>query len=103
MSNWKSKKDREEGAWQFVLKLDQDKKLRKRCLDSPQVAKTTFKKVGQFTNMPDDVEVRVLEDKKSYRDKIVIMALPPFGKLPPRQRFRVDDVWICCWRLWPAQ
>lgn len=44
MSNWKSQKDREEAAWQFVHKLDQDKKLRKRCLESPREAKATSKK-----------------------------------------------------------
>ncbi|MGI8890418.1 MAG: hypothetical protein ACR2G0_06490 [Chthoniobacterales bacterium] len=100
MADWQEQNDREEGAWQFLARLDQDEKLRAECLADPAKAKAIFEETGRFSNMPAQTEVRILEDSKEQMDNLVIIALPRKGELPPRDKFRVGDAWLCCWNLW---
>lgn len=100
MADWQERKDREEGAWQLLAKLDQDPKLRAECLADPAKARETFASVASFTNMPPEVEVRILDDSKEQLDNLVVMVLPRVGELPPKEKFNVGDFWRCCWSLW---
>ena len=100
MSDWNSRKDREEGTWKFLQRLEQDENLRQECLADPAKARQIFEEAAEFTNMPSTVEVRAMEDNKGERDNLVIIAVPPAGELGERDRFDLDSAWICCWSLW---
>lgn len=99
MSKWSKQKDREDGAWEFLRLLDKNKSLRKECRQDPAKAKEKLIEAGGFADMPGDVELRVLENRKSDMDNLIVMVLPPFGKLSMVSD--IHDVWVCCWHLWP--
>src|SRR4051812_42917946 len=82
----------------FCEMLDADPDLRERCKADPAVAKETLKKAGNFTAIPPEVIVYVMEDKLSSSDKIVTMVLPEPGKVPDAEHFELKSVWRCTWQ-----
>ncbi len=100
MSDWNNADHREEGAWQFVKRLEDDPQLRQECLANPARSREVFEQAGGFTNMPADVELRAIEDNKTARDKFHLLAIPPAGQLGTRERFDVEKVWLAAWTRW---
>ncbi len=100
MSDWNKADDREEGAWLFLKRLDSDAQLRQECLADPARARQVFEQAGGFTNMPTDVELRILEDNQAARDKVHLLAIPPAGHLGTREKFDVEKVWLAAWSRW---
>lgn len=100
MSDWNNQKDRNEAAYNFLKKLEEDPQLREDCLKYPWIARKVFEEIGGFENMPASVEFRAIEDNKGARDNLHILAVPPVGDLGPREQFEVDSLWLGCWNLW---
>ncbi len=100
MSDWKNREDRKEATWRLLQKLDADPALRQACLNEPDKAKETLQACGEFTNMPADVELRLLEGNETAQEKLAIIVLPPVGEMPERAGFEGDEYWRCSWLIW---
>lgn len=100
MSEWNSEDPavRETATRKFCEMLDADPELRQKCKADPAMAKETLKKAGNFTDIPPDVIVYVMEDQLSSSDKIVAMVLPPQGAVPDAPHFEAKSVWRCTWQ-----
>ena len=84
----------------FCEMLDADPALRQKCKADPATAKETLKQAGDFTNIPPEVIVYVMEDQLSSSDKIVAMVLPPQGAVPDADHFELKSVWRCTWNVY---
>jgi hypothetical protein len=101
MGEWSNDPDIRQTATRiFCEMLDADPALREKCKADPAAAKETLKKAGNFTDIPADVIVYVMEDKLSSSDKIVAMVLPEQGKVPDAEHFELKSVWRCTWSVY---
>jgi hypothetical protein len=95
--------ERADAVYNFCKALEEDRDLRKRCLDKDLPdAKNTFAKEGPY-KIPEDVIVRAFEiEDEEPGDKLVTIKLPKPGKLPPRDQFIAKEVWVCTYVAWKA-
>jgi hypothetical protein len=74
--NWKSKKDRREGAAAFLQKTITDPDVRSAVLKDRKAAHRLFEREGDIS-IPDDVEVICIGPSTQERDRLVVFVLPP--------------------------
>lgn len=97
MKKWNDVDARRAATRKLCEWLDKDSNLRKQCMTDQQVARETLRKAGDFEDMPAEIEVRIMEDKRGETDKLVTFVLPEKDNLPPIDQFDPDSVWRCTW------
>ncbi len=106
MSDWNDPKARARASFAFCQRLQVDPELRRACTDDSDVSKASgiarrvLREAGEFENMPDDVEVRVVENDRAKADKIVTIVLPAPEETVDPLTTNSKDIWRCSWSLW---
>jgi hypothetical protein len=117
MNDWNIPIERNKATYDFCAFLNdpRNEQTRKALLvteqnwDKPvaakkayELAKTIFSQEGD-TAIPDDVEVRVYEEDRLPRDRLVTIVLPPLGStLPTWPRWDVFQYYRCTWSPWDS-
>jgi hypothetical protein len=77
--------------------LDGNNDIREACKNRQSLAKEMLRLAGDFDEIPDDVEVFIMEDELKAGSNVVAMILPPKGELPDPDSFEAKRVWVCTW------
>jgi hypothetical protein len=87
-------------TYDLCKKLDREPDTREACKNDRQIAKDTLKAVGNFDNIPEDVQVFFQEPDVKSNTKVAAVKLPEQGKVPDFKNFDPRAFWICTWSLY---
>ena len=96
--NTASPEVKQRAVYDFCKKLDEDTgNLREDCRRSPRTARDTFREVGNFVNLPEDLPIYACEDNEKDRSKVMAIILPAKGQLPSWEDFDIKSACPCTW------